>query len=396
MSKKINTKKFLSNITENAILERLFKSVDCEDVPFIAENTAQKDREKTLMAYYKSLEADVRVQLLEKINLISVVANKNGARIIKEYLDSNKYEPLDVIAESVTEKAVAFYFEHEEKFEDVYLLCNIMSKSGFKRFESGSKEVFSLEEKDTEFQGAIMEHIAKSNDSRFGSVKTVKSDKNYYTQFVFEDAPELDSKIDPVSNKATATTKRKLKEMYFVYLPENKTLLTKTIGNFEEQYFFAEAYSRIYVDFNLSPKEYLYDLSKFVGNEDHNQPLVGSADIVSWKILSVSLERSVTKEVVSVSCNPKIEGEGMQAFHSLAETFNLKEIGFEFTKVKLQMIVRDENSKKGESKVVVGLSKNKSTLNLLRKEHLIADKILAACEVGIGYKEVEMKHKSEE
>ncbi len=396
MSKKINTKKFLSNITENAILERLFKSVNCEDVPFIAENTAQKDREKTLMAYYKSLEADIRIQLLEKINLISVVANKNGSKIIKDYLDKNKYEPLDVMAESVTDKAIAFYFEHSEKFEDVYLLCNILSKSGFKRFESGSKDVFGLEEKDAEFQAAIMDHIAKSNDSRFGSVKTVGYDKNYYTQFIFEDAPELDSSIDPVSNKATATTKRKLKEMYFVYLPEHKTLLTKTIGNFEDQYFFAEGYSRTYMDFNLSPKEYLYDLSKFVGNEDHNQPLTGSADIVSWKILSVSLERSVTKETVSVTCNPKIEGEGMQAFHSLAETFNLKEVGFEFTKVKLQIIVKDENSKKGESKVVVGLSKNKSTLNLLRKEHLIADKILSACEVGIGYKEVEMKHKSEE
>jgi hypothetical protein len=150
------------------------------------------------------------------------------------------------------------------------------------------------------------------------------------------------------------------------------------------------------MDFNLSPKEYTYDLFRFANNTDHNQPLVGSPDLVSWKVLSVSLDRPATKESISVACNAKLEGEGMQAFYSLAETFNLKEVGFEFTKVKLQMIVRDENSKKGESKVVVNISKNKSTLNLLKREHLIVDNILAACEVGLGYKEVEMKHKAEE
>ena len=396
MSKKINIKKFLSTITENAILEKLFNSVSATDVPFIAENAAQKDREKVLFAYYKSLEADIRIALLEKINLISVISDKNGARIIKSILDKSKYEPLDVVADSNTDKAVAFYFEHNDQFEDVYLLCNILTKSGFKRFESAGKEVFDLEGKDNEFQSAIMEHIAKTSESRSGSVRTVCFDKNYYTQFLFEDAPELDRNIDPTTNKATAIAKRKMKEMYFVYLPESKTLLTKTIGNFEEQYFFFFFYSRIYVDFNLSPKEYQYDLSRFVGADDHNYPLVSNPDIISWKILSVSLERSVTKELVTVTCNPKIEGEGMQAFQALADTFNLKDIGFEFTKVKLQMIVRDENSKKGESKVVVGLTKNKSTLNLLRREHLIADKILFACEVGLGYKEVEMKHKSEE
>ena len=41
--------------------------------------------------------------------------------------------------------------------------------------------------------------------------------------------------------------------IYFVYIPSSKMLLLKTTSNAEEQYYYADTYSRVYLDFNLPP-----------------------------------------------------------------------------------------------------------------------------------------------
>ena len=338
------------------------------------------------MSYYKSLELDQRLSLLEKINIISVATNKNAVKYIKNYLDSNKYEPLDVTAETITEKAVAFYLEHEAAWDDLYRICKMLSVSGYRRFESIEKNIFDLEGKDFVFKDSITEHLVAVNDAKNILVKTSEFDDNFYTEVTFEDAPEAEESVS--DNKVTSKVKRKVKSIYFVYIPKSKMLLLKMSGNQEEQYYYADTYSRNYIDFNLPPSEYCYDLSKFVNNDDSQKPFKNIADVVSWKVLSANLYREVTKDSIAMTFNPKGEGEGMSALEEGMKNFNLKEIGLNLSKIKFEIIVKDENSKKGESKLKVTLQPNKSSLNYLKPEYRILNTILETTRVGEGFKTV--------
>lgn len=338
------------------------------------------------MSYYKSLELDQRLSLLEKINIISVATNKNAVKYIKNYLDSNKYEPLDVTAETITEKAVAFYLEHEAAWDDLYRICKMLSVSGYRRFESIEKNIFDLEGKDFAFKDSINEHLVAVNDAKNILVKTSEFDDNFYTEVTFEDAPEAEESFS--DNKVTSKVKRKVKSIYFVYIPKSKMLLLKISANQEEQYYYADTYSRNYIDFNLPPSEYCYDLSKFVNNDDSQKPFKNIADVVSWKVLSANLYREVTKDSIAMTFNPKGEGEGMSALEESMKNFNLKEIGLNLSKIKFEIVVKDENSKKGESKLKVTLQPNKSSLNYLKSEYRILDTILETTQVGEGFKTI--------
>lgn len=386
MSKKVNVKKFLSAINENIILEKFLSSAGCSEAPFLPKDINKKDKEELLMSYYKSLELDQRLTLLEKINIISVTTNKNAVKYIKSYLDSNKYEPLDVTAETITEKAVAFYLEHEIAWDDLYRICKMLSVSGYRRFESIEKNIFDLEGKDFAFKDSITEHLVAVNDAKNILVKTSEFDDNFYTEVTFEDAPEAEESVS--DNKVTSKVKRKVKSIYFVYIPKSKMLLLKMSGNQEEQYYYADTYSRNYIDFNLPPSEYCYDLSKFVNNDDSQKPFKNIADVVSWKVLSANLYREVTKDSIAMTFNPKGEGEGMSALEEGMKNFNLKEIGLNLSKIKFEIIVKDENSKKGESKLKVTLQPNKSSLNYLKPEYRILNTILETTRVGEGFKTV--------
>lgn len=88
--------------------------------------------------------------------------------------------------------------------------------------------------------------------------------------------------------------------------------------------------------------------------------------------------------------NPKNELEGMSALEESMNNFNLKEIGLSINKIKLQMVVKDENSKKGESKVGFTIEEGKSSLNYIKPEHRVVNKILESVAVGEGFVDVEV------
>jgi hypothetical protein len=373
MSKKFNVKKFLVSINENAVLENFFKSCNATDIPFLEKQMDNKNKEELLLAYYKSLDADIRLDALEKMSVINVVANKNGIKYIKEYLEKDNYKPLDIMAETIVEKAIAFYIEHQDKWSHIYMVCKMLKTSGYKRFESVEKNIFNTTDRDAEFVEAITEHLVNNNDAKNISVNTDTFQGNFYTELVFQDAPEMEEDMN--DNKLSARVRRKTRSIYFVYIPSSKMLLLKATGNAEEQYYYADTYSRVYLDFNLPPHQYSYDLSKFI-SEDTLQPFKNSPEVVSWKVISASLYRAATKDSIVMNFNPKNELEGMSALEESMNNFNLKEIGLSINKIKLQMVVKDENSKKGESKVGFTIEEGKSSLNYIKPEHRVVNKIL--------------------
>ena len=174
MPKKVNIKKFLSSITENQILESLFKLNKIEGVPEIHDNMDKKDKAKIVYEFYKNLDPENRLEIEDTINLIGVLDNKHAQKIIKsKFKDTATLNtPLVTLSKSVTDLAIAFYIEHFEKVEEISTIAHFYLKSGYKRFESNNKLVSDIDTKNdmlTEDRKSTRLNSSHSDRSRMPS-----------------------------------------------------------------------------------------------------------------------------------------------------------------------------------------------------------------------------------
>lgn len=391
MPKKVNIKKFLSNITENQILEALFKMSSNEKskitgIPEIHENMNKKDKAKVIYEFYKNLDPEYRLELEDNISLIGVLDNKHAQKIIKsKYSKTDVVEgrkestlntPLIILSKTYTDLAIAFYIEHFEKVEEVKNITNFYLKSGYKRYEANDKLFKDIGTKMDQLSEKFTELLSENENTTHVEVSTYEYDKKYFTTIKYD---------------------KNTKEILFVFIPELKELLMRASGNFERLFSFAENYLRIMNGFSINPKELEFDLSYFINIFDKEKkiaeqslttPLMPHADTKSWQMLSINLERNATKQKINLTFPASKEAVGKSGFAEMMDIFREENIKlYEVTKLRIKADVTDTSVKKGHSTTSITLEKNKANLNLLKPEHVSLSKILLDNKVCLGWKD---------
>ncbi|MDQ5957142.1 MAG: hypothetical protein QG614_117 [Patescibacteria group bacterium] len=380
MPKKVNIKKFLSDITENQILESLFSLNKITNTPEVNENMDKKERSKILYEFYKNLDPENRLDIEDTINLISPLSNKYSFAIIKSFIKSNKIKetPLIVLSKTYTDLAIALYIENFEKVEELKSISNFYLKSGYKRYETNDKPFKDIITNNDKLSEKFTELLSENENTTHVEVSTYEYDDKYFTTIKYD---------------------KNTKELLLIFIPKLGELLLKASGNFEKLFSYAENYLRIMNGFSINPKNLDYNLSSFLNMKDKtgeiteasiNSPLMPHKDVRTWQLLNITLERSATKQKINFTFPSSKEATGKVQLADSMEIFQSENIKlYDVTKLRLKADVNDSTVKKGHSICSVTLEKNKSNLNLLKPEHVMLNQVLLDNKICLGWKEIQ-------
>lgn len=375
MHKKVNIKKFLSKFTQNGILVQLFKMHEVKNIPNILDGKNDEKVSDEWFEFYKSLDLEIRENINESIEKINILCSKDSYNIYKEYISKVNPTPNEVIAFSFHDKALAFYVDHFEKFEDVIFIISFYKKNSWKRFEAKGEIKNDIEKIDPELKDKFAEYLEAVIGSSVESsleVKTLKHDNMYMTRINYKDSGE--------------------KNIDLVYIRELSEVIVKGSGNKEIQFAYAEIYMKKLNAYALDYKELSYDLNKFINLEDVKAPLYDNTNINSWAVKSVKILSNQAQ--VNFTFKLTDEEKCMQGlyntFENLGLTAGLKTGVHKINSVGINMQVVSEDYNKGKKNIGLIVKENSTNLNILKKEHRLIDKILKDRGVCPGWKDIEI------
>jgi hypothetical protein len=383
MNKKVNIKKFLSKFTQNSLLVQLFKMHEVKNIPNILDGKNDEKVSDDWDELYKSLELEKREEINKTISNINILCSKDSYDIYKEYLSKVTPTANEIMAFSFNDKALAFYIDHFEKFEDITFIISFYKKNSWKRFEAKGevkKEIESdkknnivgvndeLREKFSEY----LEAVIGSNVSSSLEVKTLKHDNMYFTNIKYKDGGD--------------------KNISLVYIRELGEVILKASGSKEAQFSYAEMYMKKITEYAMDYKELSYDLDTFVNLQDFKSPLQDNTNVNAWAVKGVKITSG--RSQINFTFKLSDEEKYMQGLHNTFNNLNmiegLKSGIHKINSVSINMQVMGEDYNKGKKNVGVIIKENSTNLNILKKEHRLIDKILKDRTVCNGWKDIEI------
>ena len=95
------------------------------------------------------------------------------------------------------------------------MVCKMLKTLFTSVSESVEKNIFNTTDRDAEFVEAITEHLVNNNDAKNISVNTDTFRGNFYTELVFQDAPEMEEDMN--DNKLSARVRQDKKYLFCLY-----------------------------------------------------------------------------------------------------------------------------------------------------------------------------------
>ena len=379
MNKKINIKKFFSKFTQNSLLVQLFKMHEVKSITNVMDGKNDANENSRVSdewyEFFKSLELEKREEISETISQINILCSKDSNDIYKNYISKVTPTANEIIAFSFHDKALAFYVDHFEKFEDITFIISFYKKNSWKRFEAKGKiekdiEVINdeLKEKYSEY----LEGVIGSSVSASLVIKTLKHDNMYFTNISYKDGG--------------------IKNISLVYIPELGEVILKASGNKEIQFSYAEMYMKKLNGFAMDYKEISYNLDTFVNLEDFKAPIFDNTNVNTWAIKSIKILSG--RNTINFTFKLSDEEKYMQGMHNTFSNLNmidgLKSGIHKINSVSLNIQVTGEDYNKGKKNVGVIIKENGTNINILKKEHRLIDKILKDRVVCTGWKDIEI------
>jgi hypothetical protein len=373
--KKVNIKKFLSKFTQNSLLVQLFKMHEIKNIPNIIDGKNDEKISGEWYEFFKSLELEKREEVSETISNINMLCSKDSYDIYKEYISKVTPTTNEIIAFSFYDKALAFYIDHFEKFEDIVFIISFYKKNGYKRYEAKGKVEKDIELVNDELKekySEYLEGVIGSSVSASLVIKTLKHDDMYFTNINYKDNGD--------------------KSISLVYIPELSEIIIKAASSKEVQFSIAEIYMKKLNGYAMDYKELSYDLDKFVNLKDTKAPLYDNTNITSWHVKSVKMISG--RSQINFTFKASDEEKYMQGMHNVLANLNMTD-GLhsgvhKINSVGLNMQVSSQDYNKGKKNVGVIIKDNSTSLNILKKEHRLIDKILKDRAVCLGFKDIEI------
>ncbi len=420
--RKINIKKFFSKFTQNMLIAQLFKMHNLKKIPNILDVDSQgkisKENIEQWQAFYLSLEGDVRSELYESIEKINYISNFEALNI-SETFKSDKVENLnkgetsesiekvltqnEILAQSYSDKALAFYIDYFEKVDEVVHLFSFYKLSGYKRYQAKG-DVIIQDSKINKLENIeivdknLSERFENIIESRLGSFvkvdsKTLECDNMYFTKIKYKDGKDV--------------------EIYFVYIKDIGEVIVKASGSKQIVFEYAESYIKKLTGYAMDAKEQEYDMDIFVDKDykdlfskdkkDNNKrnikyPLYSESLIYDWYIKSIKISRKIN--AISFNFAKSDEVKNMLPLYSTLmesgidiKSYNIESMSLVATIKTSQSKDNNSISKTVKKNISINIKENGTSLNILKKEHREIDKILKENNVMAGYKAIDLQNK---
>ena len=298
---------FFRHTKKTDLLKRFFEEVHgITDFPVQKESSERKGVAETITEFYNNTTTEKKEGVDRDLATINRMATERGVALLNDLaVKSGAHLDLeDYLDEGFHDRALFYFLEKKEIFKEAIAIDEFYDQNGWKRHAAPNEKTAVIEEKREELREAFEKIFRANTRGRYCFVETYPREGMLYTVITFEDYPQVEpqikqGKIDRLS------VYRPLKEVYFLYTPEDEELQIKYRGSWQEREEYLATFLKIVFNKDLEKMGRTYDLNVFKSPTFSLDFGEHAQDAESWVLRVMDLEFIGDKKKVKLTIPSK-------------------------------------------------------------------------------------------
>lgn len=385
-------KAFFHHVKNLELLKKFFvEAHQISDFPLVNEKMARGAAIDRLTEFYDGIDAKTREPADKGLVLISRMATERGISLLNNL--AKAYNDIDGLEKNLDggfhDRALWFYLEKNGIFNEAVAIDEFYDQQGWKRHPAPKKSMSVIQNKKDVLRAEFSKIFRDESRSRNCIVEMYKREECLYIVVSFEDYPQVASQMKDDGEIDRAGFFRPLKQIYFLYTPEDEELQIKYNGPWEERDKYLETFLRVAFDKPLQDAKQTFDLEP-LKNPNFNLNYGKHAEAVeSWLLKFMDLEVAGTKNKIKLSVPAKSATKtGAGDMWDLLGFLNLAgRMGeLRINQVEIAIRFRDPNGRNGVKSVSFKINwKDNCTLCKLNGFEKMTEEILQTSKINYGF-----------
>ncbi len=385
-------KTFFHHIKKTELLKKFFIDVHgLSDFPTIAEDIPRREMVDAITDFYNNIPQDKRGNIDKDLVTVNRMSSERGVSLLNEMAQKKGelVELQEYLDEGFHDRALFFYLQKSEIFKEAITIDEFFDQQGWKRYPVPKKSFDTIEGKKEELRKEFEKMFKEETRGRTCLVDMYRYGALLYTVITFEDYPQVGPQMDASGEVDRMGFFRPLKQVYFLYTPDDDELQIKYRGNWQELEKYLTAFLRIVFNKPLEKMGRTYNLDVFK-NRNFIPDYGEHAGIVEmWILRLMDLEFIGSKKKVLLKVPVKNATKtGMDDMWDLLDTLGLSRRMNEIRINKVDASIRFKNSKSktgATTKPFFINWKDTCSLGTLDEFERMANKILETSKIDNGF-----------
>lgn len=384
-------KTFFHHIKNIELLKKFFVEVHGITIfPAVNEKTPRGTTVDRLTEMYNALDAAKHESVDKGLAAVSRMASERGVSLLNElahaYGDDADLE--DTLDEGFHDRALYFFLEKNKIFQEALAIDEFYDQQGWKRHPVPKKTLAFIQGKKDALQNTFSEIFREETRGRHCFVEMYKRGDCLYIVISFEDYPQIASQMKEDGVDRTGFF-RPLKQIYFLYTPDDEELQIKYRGAWEEREKYLETFLKVVFGIPLQDTKRTFDLGQFKNSHFSLDLGVHTDAVESWLLRVMDLELVGIKKKIKLTVPAKSATKmGAADMWDLLDTVHLsRRMGeVRINQIEITIRFKDPDGRTGVRSVPFTINwKDNCTLCKLNDFEKKAEDILISSKINYGF-----------
>lgn len=367
MAKSFSLKKYLSKIFAHQLIGELASNHGAQLFFEINEQTPRKLAIQLIEDSIKSLDTEIRLEILKELSFVSSITSANsaslGKKIFKEETGTD-FEP-EIECTSDNDVILYIYLRHDKIADRLAFLNPFYASKSYISYEAKKVEKVEIESKLTELSREFTRIANKDDNATEQEMENMILDNILYIESKFQGSYDIQDKVDSKTGEIDKKhTVRKIETVRIAYIPNEEVVLVAGNVSKQEKMIFLDTFLRIVCNSGYEAKTEIYNMSVLKNLSFDFVQYNKGTPFIKASIKSVTLSYSEGKKKLRIALPTSVEHSGMQALKETLEELGLDERFNSFDIVNMTFGFMFQNKEKQDKSVNVScsISPNRATL----------------------------------
>ncbi len=396
-------KKYFKKIGTPSLITKYYNTHGLEVLFPISEGTPRKQIIDMLIESHKNLSPEKKILISQELAVLDTVSNKQTVLLLPSIFKEHRVARNEEIeCQTDADKILHIYIYHDDIFKEILFLNDFYKNRSYMIYEAPEIDIKAAEYNLTELSKELT-RILNTEERVTDCDVTGKILNNIlYVSAVFDGLPE----IIPIRNNETgeldrSNTRRKVEQIRFVYLPQDKEVLLAYKGNKEEKNILLDTFLRIVCKGNgFEDKIESFDLEKIKNKNFDFLTNKKNIPLLTWKIKALTLSfggDEKFKKKLRITLPSSVHSHGLTPLYEALEEIKLSSDleSFEIENVSFMFSFTDKTTPDATISTACTVSLLKSSLCPLFEYERLARSLLKQSGIDEGFVEQAVKEKDE-
>ncbi len=321
---------FFHSVKETDLLKRFFDSRKItgfpSNVPRVTNKKEKKLISERILDFFNSLDEDDRKKAEDGLTAVDILGNYRGVATIQGIIRDFNI-PVDdsrCLNYSMRDRALFYYLEREDVFEEAMAILEFQDLSGWKRYPVPKTTISIMESKKTILKEAFQSMFQGEGRGKTCWVDVRKIEEDSCATISFDDHPQVCTQMDKSGKPDRLAIFRALDAIYFLYLPKENELHVKAKGSWQARDEYLNVFLETVFGIPLEKARPKHNLRLIMKN-DFEINADNVPDLDSWLLRSLHLRYTNTGKRVVLSMPPNDKkSTGADGIKTMAHSLGLQ------------------------------------------------------------------------